>query len=398
MDAYKHRISLVSTINLAYLAFLIVWQPVRMILLQVDGKGRIPFVFSLLVVAVNFLSNVDFRRFYKQRPFLIWLIWILYAFCNMMIKGYSYDDNTPLFYFINQLFTPFLAMVLAFIESRKNRDLVDKVLIISLSVYCILGFFFMGRVRSGDDSLMTVGNKLAIYGSILVFVLCVSRTDKSISQLPFLILILLSLLMIVATATRKAFGVAVIVLFFYVLSLIKLKPGSIILLIIIAIGAYLSIDYLLDNTYLGERLLNSGETSDEILSYSDSRLVRFVGDRTPHYVLGWELFKQNPITGIGLYNFMSRSGYIERLHTDYMVQLTENGLVGFFLFILFIMWYLKRLGHMFKSQWRNYFFLGLGWICSVLFLGITAWTYDMAPCFICYGVVGSFMCYDNQFK
>ena len=387
------KINTTSVINLTYLVFLIVWQPIRMLTIQMDGKGRIPFVLTLLVLFYNLFSNPEVKKLMGKKPFVIWLIWIVYAFVNMMVKGYHFDSNSPLFYFVNNLFTPYLALTLTCHEGVVNRKKLIRWLVFAFAFYCVLGFFFMGRVRSEDDSSLTLGNMLAIYGSFWVFLFIAARNEKAMSGFTFTTLVVLVLLMIITTATRKAFGVVVILVAFYGLSLVSLKPKNIIFVIVLAIGAFVGIEYVMDNTYLGERLTKMNEQAERSLDYaSDSKFLQFVGDRAPHYVLGWEIFKQHPVTGIGLYNFMYVSGFYERLHTDYMVQFTENGLIGIFLFALYYFWYIKNLNKMRRvSENRSKAIVGLGWIVAVLFLGLSAWTYDMSGVFICSGVVASFV-------
>lgn len=387
------KASIKTVINLAYLVFLIVWQPIKMLTIQIDGKGRIPFVLTLFVLLYNLFANPDVRKLMWKKPFVIWLIWIVYAFVNMMVKGYHFDSNTPLFFLVNKLLAPYLALALTCHEGVVNRKRLVKLLIFAFAFYCVLGFFFMGRVRSEDDSSLTLGNGLAIYGSFLVFLLIAARNEEAISGFSFTTLVVLALLMIISTATRKAFGVAVILIAFYGLSLVSLKPKNIFFVIVLAIGAYVGVEYVMDNTYLGERLANTSEQAESRIDYVyDSKFLQFVGDRAPHYVLGWEIFRQHPVTGIGLYNFMHVSGFLERLHTDYMVQFTENGLIGIALFALYYFWYIKNLNKLRRiSENKSKAVIGLGWIVAVLFLGLSAWTYDMPAAFICSGVVASFV-------
>lgn len=387
------KASIKTVINLAYLVFLIVWQPIKMLTIQIDGKGRIPFVLTLFVLLYNLFANPDVRKLMWKKPFVIWLIWIVYAFVNMMVKGYHFDSNTPLFFLVNKLLIPYLALTLTCHEGVVNRKRLVRLLVFAFAFYCFLGFFFMGRAHSEDDSSLTLGNALAIYGSLLVFLLIAARNEEAMSGFGFTTLVVLVLLMIISTATRKAFGVAAILIAFYGLSLVSLKPKNIFFVIVLAIGAYVGVEYVMDNTYLGERLANTSEQSESRIDYaSDSKFLQFVGDRAPHYVLGWEIFKQHPVTGIGLYNFMHVSGFQERLHTEYMVQFTENGLIGFILFVLYNFWYIKNLNRLRRaSENKSKAIIGLGWIVALLFLEVTAWTYDMNAAFICSGVVASFV-------
>lgn len=391
------KITIDSAINLSYLAFLIVWQPIKLLTIQVDGKGRIPFVLTFVVLLFNLLSDKKVRQLMTAKPFIIWFVWLLYAFVNMMIVGYHYSQNTPLFYLVNNLFTPFLALVLTCRECLKNRKRVLKILTCSLALYCVLGFFFMDVVRSDSENMLSLGNLLAINGSFLIYLLCAGRNERIMSGITFIITTLLVLLMIISTATRKAFGVAMILLAFYGISIVGKNSKRTIVVLILALAAYFSVDYMMDHTYLGERFSNPGEFAEENIEFdTDNKFLQFVGDRAPHYIYGWELFKQHPVTGIGLYNFMHYSRYDERLHTDYMVQLTENGIVGIILFAFYYLWYIFNLNKLRKVPGhRGDAIMGFGWIAGLLFLGITAWTYDIVTVFMCSGIVASYI-YSNK--
>ena len=396
-----NKINANSAINIGYLAFLIIWPPIKLLLVRIDGKGRIVFVLTLFVLLFNLAFNPEVRKLMAKKPFVIWLVWIVYAFINMMTKGYHYSSNTPLFYLVNNLFIPYLALVLTCHESCINHSRVIKLLTFSFMFYCVLGYFFMDNIRTEDDTSITLGNSLAINASLLVFLLCAAKLVKSIKGLTFGLLVAFMLLIIISTATRKAFGVALILLAFYALGLISLRPRNIVFVAVLSIGAYVGLNYLMDKTYLGERLAATGEQAEmrENMA-SDNRFLQFVGDRAPHYVLGWEIFKEQPLTGIGLYNFMRVSGSNERLHTDYMVQFTENGLIGFCLFVLYYLWFIMNLIKMRKlTNDQSHVILGLGWVVAVLFLGLTAWTYDMTTVFVCSGVAASFVySYKNENK
>ena len=92
-----NKINANSAINIGYLAFLIIWPPIKLLLVRIDGKGRIVFVLTLFVLLFNLAFNPEVRKLMAKKPFVIWLVWIVYAFINMMTKGYHYSSNTPLF-------------------------------------------------------------------------------------------------------------------------------------------------------------------------------------------------------------------------------------------------------------------------------------------------------------
>jgi O-antigen ligase len=62
---------------------------------------------------------------------------------------------------------------------------------------------------------------------------------------------------------------------------------------------------------------------------------RMFDGRARYYLDGWDLFLNNKINGIGLTNFMYYDIRSRALHTEYMAQLAEGGLIGTLLFLLF---------------------------------------------------------------
>lgn len=387
-----------SIINLFYLSFILVWQPIRLLFIHADAKGRIQFFLTLLVLLINFAYNPEVKKILFRKPFVIWLCWIVFAFINMMIKGYNYTSNTPLFFFVNNLFTPYFAMVLTCQEYNVSKKRFIKVVVISALLYCVLGYFFMGRVRSEDDSSFSLGNSLAVSASLSAFFLCIARLNKQMKAVTFVSLISFVLVVVITTATRKAFGVVLIIMAFYFLSLIGLKRRNVLLVAIMTIGAYIGLNYMMENTNLGERLSNIDEQAmNQNVIYNDSEFLKFVGDRAPHYVYGWAIFKTHPITGVGLCNFQSVSGFYERLHTDYMIQFAENGLIGLALFVWYYLWFILHILTLRRQPHnKGYLLFGLGWIVAVLFLGLTAWTYDSPMIFICSGVIASLIISDSK--
>jgi O-antigen ligase len=95
----------------------------------------------------------------------------------------------------------------------------------------------------------------------------------------------------------------------------------------------------MDHTVLGRRLNDIEETS-KLYNKTNIAVFDLLGDRTYYYLKGWELFVKHPVTGIGLRNFRIKTGSKETMHSEYMVQLAEGGIIGSFLFILFSFWFL----------------------------------------------------------
>ena len=104
------------------------------------------------------------------------------------------------------------------------------------------------------------------------------------------------------------------------------------------------------------------------------------------YYYGIELFHTNPLTGIGVNNYVQRTGFENRLHTEYMVQLCENGIIGFSLFVRFYVSFIRALLRARKNQELQWLTVASG-ILAILFLSFTTWTYNQQYVMVIYAVV-----------
>ena len=74
-----------------------------------------------------------------------------------------------------------------------------------------------------------------------------------------------------------------------------------------------------------------------------------------------------------------------RLHTEYMVQLCENGIIGFALLMLFYYQLLKGLWKKHKDGYSTA--MCLGGLLMVLFLNLSTWTYNLHIAMIIYALL-----------
>lgn len=86
---------------------------------------------------------------------------------------------------------------------------------------------------------------------------------------------------------------------------------------------------------------------------------------------------------------MRETGSDYVLHTEYIVQLAEGGIIGFTLFLLFYVGIGKRI----VISWKNYktrrteIWLFIGAFGAILFVNITAWTYSFPHYFLIFGII-----------
>jgi len=211
-------------------------------------------------------------------------------------------------------------------------------LIAALFVRMLLSFAFDDFGLVGVDRYARLGvdfNSNAIAGGAFFLLVALTLRRRQFRKYWVdTVLVCCAALMLVVTASVKFFLAAAlffICVFFYDISK-KAKPGRIKKSIVLAWGLVILAVSVLPQTSLVARALDKYERSVEAESST-----QLFDNRAAQYILGWQEFVDNPINGIGLRNFLKQSGNTAPLHSEYLVQLVENGLIGMLLFILF--WY-----------------------------------------------------------
>lgn len=383
--------------NYLYLALAILWEPIQRGFLNIDGKGRIMFILTILIFFLNIILD---KRFLKKemfsKPAIFWGLWILFSAINLQFQGY-YGQLSFSFYFIHQLFKPFLVMIIASKETSRDPDKVFKLFMIVFAVFAILSITILGGRSESHENRFTgeLGNSGPLNTIYIIFFASLLFVHKKIKWRTLVPLMVFAFAVISMAATRKAFGAAVIIALTFVLSQIKLSAKNIIFALILSAGFYFGGNYALENTALGERFEEGMEVGVE-KNTTNIKALSFVGDRVFFYIKGWEIFNNNMLTGIGLKNFMHKNHGPLVIHSEYMVQLAECGLIGSMLFLLFYFWIGKNLIRTWRKspfQSRPALWILAGGFGAVLFINFTAWTYEFEQYFAAFGVMIGYIKY-----
>lgn len=386
-----------QVINYIYLALAILWDPIQRGFLHIDGKGRIMFMLTILIFLVNIVLD---KRFLKKevfsRPAVFWGLWIIYSGINLQFQGY-YGELSFSFFFVHQLFKPFLIMVIAAKETQRNPEKVFKLFTIVFTAFALLSVTVLGGVHETHEDRLTgqLGNTGPLNTIYVIFFAALLFVHKKIKWRTLIPLTIFAFAVISMAATRKAFGAAVIIALTFVLSQIKFSAKNIILALILSAGFYFGGNYALENTALGKRFEEGVEVGVE-KNTTNIEVLSFLGDRVFFYVKGWEIFNNNMLTGIGLKNFMHKNHGPLVIHSEYMVQLAECGIIGSMLFLLFYFWIGKNLIRIWRKnplQSRPALWILAGGFGAVLFINFTAWTYEFEQYFAAFGVMIGYIKY-----
>ena len=384
-----------SYFNYFFIAMVILWKPLHGTVLAFDGKGRILFLLTFLAFIVN-SNKIYFKKLLYSKPMVFWLIWCFYVTINTYLKGYESESTTFSYFVVNNVFCPCMIMAVSAYEYFKSpREFLKTILLIYL-IYAFIGAFVMDiayvAVEKGAVTVNTLGNELSLNVMLIIFFAGVLYCHRYISIKLAIGLIVFALGIVVITATRKAFGAGVIMTIALILSQIRLTFGSFLKVILPLLILYYGFTHVMNNTQMGERMENLNEQADNVeqeYNIGDNEFLKAMGDRAPQYILGYELFKENPMTGVGLMNFRRESGFPFVLHSEYMVQICECGIIGSLLFLAFYWGIICRLIKLinWKGNGTKIQIVMLGGVVALLFVNFTAWSYSFSTNFVVLGCV-----------
>lgn len=372
-------------INILFLGYVLLWPLFTSSVFQIDGAGRIYMLLSALVMIVN-LPSPRFRSTLKSPMCWIWFIWIAYSVANWFRAGLPpADDIPPLSFIFVYLILPFLSMWVAAYEMQLRPRKLMKFLLLFLAIYLVWGLLFiMVSPASVDRESQVLGNVFALTALSVIAVSCISYNMSLIKTKVLVAMLVLSTIAIFQIATRKAFAGELILLFLFYLSRNnKLSLSNIVKISVLILLAYVALQYVLENTLIGERFMSLEEDAEKY-NTTDYGILSLLGDRAFFYIEGWELFLRHPVLGIGINNFMEVANYPMPIHSEYMVQLVENGIIGSIIFLLFILSFERTVNGISDIRFRR---LAMGWMLCVLFVSLTSWVYDMPQFFIVFGLI-----------
>ena len=243
--------------------------------------------------------------------------------------------------------------------------------------------------RAGAVGTMGHPNILGTYASYYFgfFVACfVTNYKRRLSG----ILIVLTFLVIVFSASRSALAAAafslVMIVVFYVYRRYKLLSFQSVLKGIVPLGIVIA-------------LLLTGPLN---FLFSDvDNLDEMTTSRLMHYYCGYEIFEDHPLVGVGLnahLNYLVENGsammfeqifdaadifqpeefmFSHPIHNIWIILIDELGIIGFLPILVFVFWYIatfKRRTRVSRNRYYNILNItGLGIICCLLVQGNSDW-------------------------
>ena len=377
----------------SYIALILLEGP----LVAIVGIRGIHYISAIIMIAIIVECNNSyiFKKAFTTIPVITWAIWILYSLVNWLFFqniAFAEEGNPGSINFIMRiLITPLFFMVIVYYEASRNFSKLVKSLVVVLFIYTVIGMLFQSAATGttlDERGSEMLGNGFALMAVVSFFILAVANRTNNLSYRMFIMLGILTFLAILFGATRKAFGGWIIIAFFYIIEKYNFKkPVNILLLVAISIVGYYFIDFVVGHTLLGERLNLIEDDSAKFVTNENNLFLKLMGDRAFFYIYGWDIFVTHPINGIGLTNFPVYTRTTLAIHSEYMVQLCEGGVIGSFIYLIFNCSILYYILSSLKSKNKTTILICLGGFISILFISFFAWTYAFSRYFLIYGMI-----------
>jgi O-antigen ligase len=381
----------VKIYNYIYIFIVLNYTYLVWFVLSIDFTGYGLLALTIVSALVN---REGLSKLYYSKPIALWFLWAIYSFLNYCFHSFSIIGLESIFYIFIKLWVPLNLMSIVCIEYRNNSNGALWICFATFVAYTILGMFFDINLlfrTLGESNLL--GNRYANTVCVTFFVLCLLNKKDLIKTPLFLILCLLLFVLLAMCGVRKAFVAGFVFFLFWIVSGLNMKSArNVFLLPLIIVLFYFGYTKYIKESYVMVRMEKLEEQQMMDLPSDAPAVLSLLGDRGPHYYYGWQMFLEKPIFGIGLEK--ARIGE-SRIHSEYMVELVENGICGFAIFALFHLWLFKRVFRLWKRKTKLSLCI-MGGLVGLWFLYLTLWGWDFFPSFILLGVVIGYI-KENQF-
>ena len=373
-----------------FIFYAIIRFPLHMLVINIDGKGRVYTLLLWTVLVVYLLFKKPLRTKLKT-PFVIWMIWVSYAIANTMIQGMSFNMTT--WQFFTYLIAPGTLMYLIsnyYTLAEKNITF-QVVTLASLLQVLIVFLFEKPQYYIGEGFRLGTtmnANEIGINAFLTLLFLYMAYNHNKMKMSLFLLLAIMPAIVVFYSGSRAAiipFSFLFLSHFIMTRSRNAMKTIAIIvsgILIVFAFfqsggGDILVFERLRFSKLEGMAGANTGTILDNL------------GSRATYFVYGAEIFLKNPVFGIGLYNYHFFNPIsLQPNHVEIMIQLSELGIFGFFLFVSFNYW----IGYKLLICWKRFPLkrkytegYAVGFI-SIITLSFTTYTYPNLLIFAFHGM------------
>lgn len=274
---------------------------------------------------------------YSSKPSDIWLLIFL-----IVLVGGSYLTPDPqsgvkkAILFAIAVILPYMIARIFFKTYKQVKIFLITILSLATGIAVILIFmsflpaYTTGRLYFFEANPIPTGTLLAMGLVIAVIGLSSNLFIKNIhSKILCITIIPLCLFGIFLSGVRGPFVSAIVGLAFYLLILYKRQPR--VLISIVGIVLFLLVTFNILNPYIANKVPNIRAYSPEAIIHGAS-----FKERLERYQAAIRLFVQRPLLGGGTNSYAERTKLDEYPHNIFLEIISENGLIGLFVFLGFL--------------------------------------------------------------
>lgn len=305
------------------------------------------------VIILSFWCLLNFNRTSNRRLLSFHVAeLILFTFVIYIAFSIFYTSNTRygivMVLKLTILFVLYLLSKIVF-QNLKNISIVMRYSIISCSIYLLfLAYHYLIRLNKLYIGIDTLNGSIQGRNSLALAVLIIAsfsigfmlnmRGKELWKFFPFAIIVLFGVLLLQSRGIMVALSIVVFYIVFKERKNKSMKPFFIILIIIFFLFNYLLADDIKDQIL--ERI------ESVVLVFSDdienSEGVKSINSRKILIKNSLESISKHPLLGIGVGSFVkiNNRNYASP-HNDYLYIATEMGLIGFLLYCLLNIYFIK---------------------------------------------------------
>jgi putative inorganic carbon (hco3(-)) transporter len=306
--------------------------------------GRVsPVAFSVSKLAavglvLFYVIRVNLRTFHFPRMLFFYLGFI----CWVIVSGYFFASSYHTT--LSAVKTPiqiFLFIFVTYGVFRSIRSLEPLAYAFVLSVAFVMFGDLLGvnfGIEQGNryQGLTYNSNVFGLFMNYLIIsiiYLLQDATRKILIRYTLYALGALAIIMIMGTGSRSAFLAMVAVFFVYLVSVRKYNHKTILLIVITGVGGVMFYNSLIE-VFMGTATIQRIQ--------NESYLIRGATIRYENILAAYQVFLDNPVTGVGLDNFKYFNPLGFAAHNYPLEILASTGSIGFILLIvLYIQYFIK---------------------------------------------------------
>lgn len=337
----------------------------------IDESCMLLYLLDILIFIFLYFTDDLFCKIVSNKISLLWLVLISYHTINSFVHNVPYEGGFVMMFM--RMFDGYLLMLLCAYCFMIDRNRYIMYILYGFSIFLFITLFVtkMGAGQRLDGAINATQIGQTAGCAMLIVVL--AKYSSNISYLKLVVFSILPIVVTLLSGSRNGLLLISIALITFVFANIvsEVRLEKVFTLFIGCIVLYCLADYVLNNTFVGERMLDTKEQAKR-LGLETGTMLDIFGDRGVYYYYGWKLFMEMPVFGIGLWNFRHVSPLPYPLHAEYMVHLCEGGLIGFIVYLLIIINFIKHLISEFVENKNTMSFILVVFMFSYLFVGLSA--------------------------